>query len=164
MEFLYWIKFVEFRFQNPTDIEDKVKHTNVLYGGFQPDVTNVYFTHGSIDPWHHMGVLEDLNIHSPATVVPGLNSNINFYWNLLIIVAWSLFQGCRIVVIWDRLIMRKTRSHWSIPKLQSEIWWGNGWNSEFRYDSSSEINKLVWMISVTCEDIQNTWKMKIEQQ
>lgn len=72
------MKLFDFRFQNLGDIEDKVQHTNVLYGGFQPDVTNVYFTHGSIDPWHHMGVLDDLNHHSPATVIPGLNSNIYF--------------------------------------------------------------------------------------
>lgn len=43
-----------------------------MYGGFNPAVSNVYFTHGSLDPWHRMGVLSDLNKHSPATVIPGI--------------------------------------------------------------------------------------------
>lgn len=47
------------------------QHTNVKYGGFNPAVTRVYFTQGSLDPWHSMGVLEDLNEHSPAAVIKG---------------------------------------------------------------------------------------------
>lgn len=42
-----------------------------MYGGFDPSVTNVYFTHGSLDPWHRMGILDDLNAHSPSAVIPG---------------------------------------------------------------------------------------------
>lgn len=52
--------------------EENMHHINVIYGGFKPGVTNVYFTHGSLDPWHPMGVLSDLNKHSPATVIKGL--------------------------------------------------------------------------------------------
>lgn len=87
----------DFRFQNPTDIAAKVKHTNILYGGFKPDVTNVYFTHGSIDPWHHMGILQDLNFYSSATVISGLNSKyINFYSNRIIeTVFFSGISHCR---------------------------------------------------------------------
>lgn len=44
-----------------------------MYGGFNPAVSNVYFTHGSLDPWHPMGVLKDLNKHSPSAVIPGMN-------------------------------------------------------------------------------------------
>lgn len=54
-----------------TSLESNIKHTNVLYGGIQPAVTNVYFTHGSIDPWHRMGILKDLNRYSPSAVIPG---------------------------------------------------------------------------------------------
>lgn len=42
-----------------------------MYGGVDASVTNVYFTHGSLDQWHRMGVLSDLNEHSPSTVIPG---------------------------------------------------------------------------------------------
>lgn len=59
------------RFKNAIDLEGNVQHTNVIYGGFQPAVTNVYFTHGSLDPWHRMGVLKDLNRNSPSAVIPG---------------------------------------------------------------------------------------------
>lgn len=49
-----------------------------MYGGFDPAVTNVYFTHGALDPWHRMGILKDLNKHSPSTVIPGLNFLLTF--------------------------------------------------------------------------------------
>merc|ERR1719370_1886660 len=42
-------------------LANNVANTNIEYGGFQPSVSNVVFVHGSIDPWHAMGVLEDLN-------------------------------------------------------------------------------------------------------
>lgn len=42
-----------------------------MYGGMNPEVTNVYFTHGSIDPWRVMGIQTDLNERSPAVVIPG---------------------------------------------------------------------------------------------
>lgn len=30
----------------------------------------MYFTHGDLDPWHPMGVLEDLNESTPVTILP----------------------------------------------------------------------------------------------
>lgn len=66
---IFKIKSV-FRFENST-FESNINHTNDLYGGFDPAVTHVYFTHGSLDPWHRMGVLKDLNKHSPSTVIQG---------------------------------------------------------------------------------------------
>ena len=36
------------------------------YGGFTPDISNVVFVHGSVDPWHAMGVLEDLSESAQA--------------------------------------------------------------------------------------------------
>lgn len=65
------MKLFDLRFKNATVLESNVQHTNVMYGGFKSAVTNVYFTHGSLDPWHPMGILEDLNVHSPATVISG---------------------------------------------------------------------------------------------
>lgn len=48
-----------------------VDRTNVVFGGWELDVKNVYFTHGLIDPWRAMGIQEDLNGLSPADVIPG---------------------------------------------------------------------------------------------
>lgn len=52
-------------------MEANVARKNVKYGGLNPQVNNVYFTHGSIDPWRTMGIQTDLNDRSPADVIPG---------------------------------------------------------------------------------------------
>lgn len=52
--------------------EKNMHHTNVIYGGYSPAVTNVYFTQGSLDPWHPMGVWKDINDHSPGIMIKGL--------------------------------------------------------------------------------------------
>lgn len=43
---------------------------NVAHGALQPAVTNVVFTHGELDPWRTIGVLDDLNESSPAIIIP----------------------------------------------------------------------------------------------
>ncbi|XP_001868268.2 thymus-specific serine protease [Culex quinquefasciatus] len=47
-----------------------VARTNTIYGHMNPEVTNVFFTQGQLDPWRPMGLQEDLNEHSPAVVIP----------------------------------------------------------------------------------------------
>lgn len=46
-------------------------NTNLVFGGLTPQVTNVYFTNGGIDPARLLSVTEDLNESSPADVIPG---------------------------------------------------------------------------------------------
>ncbi|XP_054156701.1 uncharacterized protein LOC128955089 [Oppia nitens] len=46
---------------SPEFIQTAVNRTNRLYGGFKPDVTNVVFPNGAVDPWHLRSVLSDLN-------------------------------------------------------------------------------------------------------
>ena len=55
----------------PEYIESLVEETNAMYGGKNIDVDNVVFIHGSIDPWHAMGRLTDVNENSPAFVING---------------------------------------------------------------------------------------------
>ncbi|XP_046998310.1 putative serine protease K12H4.7 [Schistocerca americana] len=50
-------------------VEEGVTNANLLYGGRNPDVTNVAFVNGGLDPWHRLGVLEDINESSPAIVI-----------------------------------------------------------------------------------------------
>ena len=38
-------------------ITRSVAQTNVEYGGYSPAATNVVWVHGSVDPWHAMGVI-----------------------------------------------------------------------------------------------------------
>lgn len=52
--------------------EQNMHHTNVIYGDYNPAVTNVYFTQGSLDPWHPMGIWKDINDHSPGIMIEGL--------------------------------------------------------------------------------------------
>ncbi|KAK1118585.1 hypothetical protein K0M31_014891 [Melipona bicolor] len=49
----------------------RIKRTNVMYGGLRPDLRNVIFTNGNVDPWHALSVLQDLNTLSPAIFING---------------------------------------------------------------------------------------------
>lgn len=42
---------------------------NVVHGGLRPEVTNVVFTQGTLDPWRSLGVQEDLNENAPAIFI-----------------------------------------------------------------------------------------------
>ncbi|XP_065079527.1 putative serine protease K12H4.7 [Ochlerotatus camptorhynchus] len=55
---------------NEEIIRNQVDRTNVRFGGKQPEVVNVHFTHGDIDPMMVTGIVEDLNKEAVATVVP----------------------------------------------------------------------------------------------
>ncbi|XP_011160112.1 putative serine protease K12H4.7 [Solenopsis invicta] len=52
-------------------LDSRVKRTNIMYGGQVPDLRNVIFTNGNIDPWHSLSVLHDLNAFSPAIFING---------------------------------------------------------------------------------------------
>merc|ERR1712037_352073 len=52
-------------------LEKNVYGSNIEYGGDHPDVDNVVFVHGTIDPWHAMGVLEDISAEAPAIFING---------------------------------------------------------------------------------------------
>ena len=64
---------------NHERLADNVANTNIEYGGFKPNVSNVVFVHGSMDPWHAMGVVEDLNKLAPAIFIPGTSHCADMY-------------------------------------------------------------------------------------
>lgn len=47
-----------------------------MYGGLRPDLRNVIFTNGDVDPWHALSVLQDLNTHTPAILIKGNESGM----------------------------------------------------------------------------------------
>ncbi|XP_065208213.1 putative serine protease K12H4.7 [Planococcus citri] len=49
-ENIYGLKY------NDSLLENGVHETNTFYGGFQINVGNIVFIHGSIDPWHAAGI------------------------------------------------------------------------------------------------------------
>ncbi|XP_026486617.2 putative serine protease K12H4.7 [Vanessa tameamea] len=61
---LYGAEFDEKR------VDASVKRTNEMYGGLKPNVTNVVFSNGDLDPWSSLSVLEDLSYKAPAVVIP----------------------------------------------------------------------------------------------
>nr|XP_031840442.1 putative serine protease K12H4.7 [Nomia melanderi] len=52
-------------------LNTRVRRTNLMYGGLRPDLRNVIFTNGDIDPWHALSVLKDLNRFSPSILING---------------------------------------------------------------------------------------------
>ena len=60
-------------------MEKSVAASNIEYGGYEPSVSNVVFVHGSIDPWHAMGVLEDLNEGAPSIYITGTSHCADMY-------------------------------------------------------------------------------------
>lgn len=55
-----------------TEILDTgVIRTNLFYGSLTPEITKVVSVHGTVDPWHALGILEDLNPLAPAILING---------------------------------------------------------------------------------------------
>lgn len=52
-----------------TFLEDSIARTNRLYGGLNPHVYRVFFTHGEMDPRRSLGPSEDLNENAPVVVM-----------------------------------------------------------------------------------------------
>jgi hypothetical protein len=51
--------------------EEGLARTNLIYGGRTPDVTRVVYSHGSLDPWHPYGILQDLGPDAPVVMMNG---------------------------------------------------------------------------------------------
>jgi len=52
---------------------DRIAYTNSMYGGRNLPATgpsNIIFVNGGNDPWHALGVLNDVNPSTPAIVIP----------------------------------------------------------------------------------------------
>jgi len=64
---------------NDERFDKEMINTNTEYGGFSPVIENVVFVHGSIDPWHAMGVLENLNEMAPSIYIEGTSHCADMY-------------------------------------------------------------------------------------
>ncbi len=56
-----------------------IDRSNWMYGAKEINVTNVVFVQGSIDPWHAMGVTQDLNEDAKAIYISGTAHCANMY-------------------------------------------------------------------------------------
>jgi thymus-specific serine protease len=52
-----------------TTVEKGVKETHSMYGGLKPNVTNVVFVNGGLDPWSRLSVLKDISENAPAKII-----------------------------------------------------------------------------------------------
>ncbi|XP_054000606.1 putative serine protease K12H4.7 [Hylaeus anthracinus] len=60
-------------------LNSAVNRTNILYGALNLEVTNVVFVHGSVDPWHVLGITKSLNPQAPAIYINGTAHCANMY-------------------------------------------------------------------------------------
>ncbi|KAI4499431.1 hypothetical protein M0802_005327, partial [Mischocyttarus mexicanus] len=60
-------------YYNDNYLKKRVMRTNLIYGGYRPEISNVIFTNGDVDPWHKLSVLEDLNESTPAVLMKGIS-------------------------------------------------------------------------------------------
>lgn len=50
-------------------MKETISKTNVFYGGLDPQIDNVFYTHGEMDPQRSLGPDEDINPNSPVVVM-----------------------------------------------------------------------------------------------
>lgn len=48
-----------------------VAETNEYYGSYNVHSTRIVFPNGSIDPWHALGITQDINPDLPAVYIQG---------------------------------------------------------------------------------------------
>jgi len=66
---------------NDKMVNKGVERTNTVFGDWNPDVENVLFVNGKIDPWHSLSVLEDVNDRSPAILISSTSHCYDMYAN-----------------------------------------------------------------------------------
>lgn len=65
-------------FNNET-LDNSIKRTNVYYGALNPQTTNVIYVHGSIDPWHALGLISSEDSQLPTIYIKGTAHCANMY-------------------------------------------------------------------------------------
>ncbi|XP_071446706.1 putative serine protease K12H4.7 [Hetaerina americana] len=48
-----------------------IQRTNMFYGGYDIEISRVVFVHGSIDPWHVLGITQSLSEDAQAILING---------------------------------------------------------------------------------------------
>ena len=56
-----------------------IQLTNTEYGNLNISVSNVVFVHGSLDPWHALGITRDVSPSAPAILIEGTAHCANLY-------------------------------------------------------------------------------------
>ena len=56
---------------NASYLDAAVQRTNTMYGELHIQTSKVVFVHGSIDPWHALGITESNEMSTPAIYIKG---------------------------------------------------------------------------------------------
>ncbi|KAG5677970.1 hypothetical protein PVAND_007682 [Polypedilum vanderplanki] len=65
---------------NQNSLSNAIDRTNIIYGALKPSTTNVLYVHGSIDPWHALGLTKtDKNQPQPTIYIQGTAHCANMY-------------------------------------------------------------------------------------
>nr|CAD7395996.1 unnamed protein product [Timema cristinae] len=64
---------------NDTLLEQGINRTNMFYGAYNLQVTNIVFVHGTIDPWHALGITKSISDSEPAIFIEGTAHCANMY-------------------------------------------------------------------------------------
>lgn len=56
-----------------------IARSNIIYGGLDINTDKVVFVHGSIDPWHALGITKTLTPEAPAIYIKGTAHCANMY-------------------------------------------------------------------------------------
>lgn len=60
-------------------LDKAIFRSNANYGALDPETTNVIYVHGSIDPWHALGLTKAVNSQMPAIYIEGTAHCANMY-------------------------------------------------------------------------------------
>lgn len=60
-------------------LDYSIRRTNMMYGALNPSTTNVLYVHGSIDPWHALGLTNSTNPKTPTIYITGTAHCANMY-------------------------------------------------------------------------------------
>lgn len=60
-------------------LDQGINRTNTIYGDLHLKVKRVLFVHGSIDPWHALGIISSKNPDAPAIFIKGTAHCANMY-------------------------------------------------------------------------------------
>ncbi|MED6274835.1 hypothetical protein CHARACLAT_020454 [Characodon lateralis] len=61
------------------EVAEAVAQTNEYYGGYDIRSSRIVFPNGSIDPWHALGITQDITAELPAVFIKGTAHCANMY-------------------------------------------------------------------------------------
>jgi len=68
-------------------LQSGVERTNLEFGGKNPDVTRVLFTHGSFDGWTKVAAETDVGPESPVIIIDGKKTLQLFDYSFSVLIV-----------------------------------------------------------------------------